>query len=230
MIELFLSIASIAFTVLVYMGARFVHMRFPHPLTLPLLIGTIFIISFLLLFRIPYEVYEAGGRWIEELLGPAVVALAYPLYRQMSLLKKYFFSILTGVMIGSIVGVISGFWLASWLGVEQELVHSIVPKSVTTPVAMDVTAYLNGNPPFAALFVIIAGIGGVLLAPTVFRWCKITHTLGKGIGMGTASHAVGTAKALENSEKEGAASSIAMTLSAIIVSILAPALVFILQS
>lgn len=202
------------------------HKKFPHPFTLPLLVGTIWLIAILMVFQIPYEMYMLGGKWIEYLLGPAVVALAYPLYKQWAMLKKYFFSIISGVVVGAIIGVISGIHLSKFLGIEDTLIYALIPKSVTTPVAMDIAQSLGGAPPLAAIFVMVAGIGGVVFAPYLFKWFKINHFLGKGIGTGSASHAIGTARALENSEQEGAASSVAMTLSAIVVSIIGPMLVF----
>lgn len=228
MSDVILAILFIGFTVLVYVGARRFYQKVPHPFTLPLLIGTIIIIVFLLVTKIPYDTYAIGGKWIEMLLGPAVVALAYPLYKQFEMLKKYFVPIFSGVIVGAIIGVASGLLLAKWMGIEEVLIYSLVPKSVTTPVAMDIAQTLGGAPPLAAIFVMVAGIGGVVFAPYMFKWFHIHHYLGKGIGTGSASHAIGTAKALENSEKEGASSSVAMTLSAIFVSIIGPMLVILL--
>jgi putative effector of murein hydrolase len=142
------------------------------------------------------------------------------------MLTRNFAAIIVSVSSGALVGIMSGLLLATWLGIEQELISSLIPKSVTTPVAMDIATTIGGIAPLSAVLVIVAGIGGVVLAPYVFRWCKIDKEMAKGIGTGSAAHAIGTAKALENSEKEGAASSVAMTLSAIIVSILGPLLVF----
>ncbi|MFC0473201.1 LrgB family protein [Halalkalibacter kiskunsagensis] len=220
-----IGIAFFLLTVITYLAARTLYQRFPFPFTLPLLIATIIIIIILLVFQIPYDTYYSGGKWLEYLLGPAVVALAYPLYRQLNLLKRNFVAIIVSVGTGAVVGILSGILLAKWGGLEQELISSLVPKSVTTPVAMDIANTIGGIPPLAAVLVMVAGVGGVVLAPYVFRCCKIEEELAKGIGTGSAAHAIGTAKALENSEKEGAASSIAMTLSAIIVSVVGPIIV-----
>ncbi|WP_332697550.1 LrgB family protein [Halalkalibacter lacteus] len=212
-------------TIVTYLAAKAFYKRYPFPFTLPLLISTIIIIIILLLFQVPYDTYHSGGRWLEYLLGPAVVALAYPLYRQLTMLKRNFLAIFISVSAGGVVGIMSGLLFAKWLGIEQDLISSLVPKSVTTPVAMDIALTIGGIPPLAAVLVTVAGIGGVVLAPYVFKRCKIVSEFAKGIGTGSAAHAIGTAKALENSEEEGAASSIAMTLSAIIVSIIGPILV-----
>ncbi|MFB4163082.1 LrgB family protein [Alteribacillus sp. JSM 102045] len=228
MIDWIAAILGAAGTVGVYIGARKFYQRFSHPITLPIVTGTIVIIAVLLGTGISYETYMLGGQWIEHLLGPAVVALAYPLYKQREMLKTYFLPLIISVTIGAFTGVLSGYYLSRLAGVEQEFIASVLPKSVTTPVAMEVAASIGGPPPLAAVFVMVAGIGGVVVAPYLFKWFRINHVLAKGIGIGNASHAIGTAKALENSEKEGAASSVAMTLSAIIVSIIIPVLALLL--
>lgn len=143
-------------------------------------------------------------------------------------MKKYVKPIIVSVSIGAIIGISTGLLLASLVDVAKELHLSIVPKSVTAPVAMDIAQSLGGVPALAAVFVAVAGIGGSVLSSYVFILFKIEHPLARGIGLGSASHAIGTAKALEYGEEEGAISSIAMTISAIFVSIIAPLLVFLL--
>lgn len=226
MVNLLIAIFFIAFTVATYFAARKFHQKVTYPFTIPIVVATIIIVSFLLIFQISYDTYELGGKWIELLLGPAVVALAIPLYRQIELCKKYFFPIIVGVFSGAIVGMFSGFYLAKWFKMEDVFVFSVLPKSVTTPVAMDIAKNLGGAPPLAAIFVMVAGFTGVIFGPYIYKLFKMNHYLGRGIGMGSASHALGTASALENSEEEGALSSVAMTLSAIIVSLISPIFVF----
>ncbi|MCL7747857.1 LrgB family protein [Halalkalibacter alkaliphilus] len=224
--KIMMNLVFLLLTIGVYVGSKKLYKRYPYPYMLPLLISTIAMIIILLVFQIPYETYALGGKWLEMLLGPAVVALAYPLYRQLPMLKNNFIPIITSVSIGAIIGIASGLLLSKWMGLEKELIYSLVPKSVTTPVAMDIATTIGGIPPLSAVLVMVAGIGGVVTAPYLFKWCKIVHEIGKGIGTGSAAHAIGTAKALENSEKEGASSSVAMTLSAIIVSFIGPFIVF----
>lgn len=224
-----IALIGILGTLLIYYYSKKIYKRFTSPFTMPLLVGTVIIICILLVFNIPYETYRVGGQWIEKLLGPAVVALAYPLYKQWAILKKYFFPIIAGVMVGAIIGVTSGYKLSVWFGIEDLILYSIIPKSVTTPVAMDIANSMGGVPSLAAVFVMVAGIGGVVLGPTLLRWLRIHHYIGKGIGFGSASHAIGTARALEDGEKEGAISSVAMTLSAIVVSIIAPVILLLLK-
>lgn len=219
----------IGLTALIYRGALFIYRRFRRIYTAPIILSTVTIIVLLLLFHLPYETYMIGGKWIDHLLGPAVVALAYPLYQYRDLLKKMLLPIVTGTLIGAFIGVTSGLLLSKWAGFSELIIHSIVPKSVTTPVAMSIAESSGGVMPLAAVFVMIAGIGGVLIHPLVMRFARLTHPLGKGVGMGSASHAIGTATSMERDPLEGSVSTIAMVLSAVIVSVLAPGLTLLLM-
>lgn len=222
MSEWAIAAAAIAGTIAVYTASKRAYRRLPVPLMLPIVTGTIVIILFLLVSGIPYSVYMNGGQWIESLLGPAVVALACPLYEQRHLLKRYLLPILSGIGTGAVIGVVSGLVFTAVAGASKEWTAAVLPKSVTTPVAMDITTTLGGDAPLAAMFVMVAGIGGVVVHARVMNVAGVTDPVAKGIGMGSAAHAIGTAKSLENSETEGAVSSVAMTVSAVIVAFLAP--------
>ncbi len=215
-------------TILIYKLSSIIHTKFHFPFTLPIFISTLIIIILLVALDIPYETYMVGGDWISELLGPAVVALAYPLYKERQLLKKLVMPILIGTSFGAVVGITTGVILAKWAGFEHEILYTISSKSVTTPVSMAITDSLGGITPLAAVFVMIAGISGAVLSSYIFKYTKIHHYLGRGIGLGSASHAIGTATALENSEVEGSISSIAMIISAMVVSIITPWVISIL--
>ncbi len=169
-----------------------------------------------------------GGKWIDWFLGPGVVALAYPLYKNWEILKKYSVSILVGVFVGAVIGVSTGLLLAKWISFDEAIIYSIIPKNTTTPIAMEVSQSLGGIASMAAVFVMVAGISGAILGPFVLKWSGVHHFLGRGVGFGSASHAIGTTKAMENSEQEGAISTVAMTVSAIMVTIVSPILVYLL--
>jgi putative effector of murein hydrolase len=133
--------------------------------------------------------------------------------------------LLIGITAGAIVGVVSGLLLAKWAGFEEAILHSITTKSVTIPVAMAVTETLGGITSLAAVFVMIAGIGGVLMHKSVFRLFRLQTHIGRGIGLGSGSHAIGTAEAMGNSQLEGSISTIAMVISAVVVSLITPGLI-----
>src|SRR5699024_12322856 len=151
-----------------------------------------------------YETYYVGAQWIDQLLGPAVVALAYPLYKQWNTLKKYMIPIGVGVVVGGVIGVSSGVLLAKWAGFKDTVIFSVTPKSVTTPIAMDIAREIGGAPSLAAVFVMIAGISGGVMGHTVLKWWRIDHLLGKGVGRGWASQARGESVAIADGELGGA--------------------------
>lgn len=227
MTNLFIGLIAIVVTIACFILGKKVNAKYPSPLTMPVLLATIMIVVLLLIFNIPYETYMVGGDWINELLGPAVVALAYPLYTQRHIIKQIAAPIIIGVLTGALVGISTGVLFAKWAGFDELIIYSISPKSVTTPVAMDIANSVGGASPVAVVFVMIAGIGGGVISQMIFKWAKINNYIGRGVGIGSASHAIGTAKAMENSPLEGSVSTVAMVLSAIFVSILTPILIFI---
>lgn len=226
MSRLILGILFIILTVLIFYLSKKLYHIIPTPFTLPIFITSLFFVLLLIIFDIPYQTYMIGGQWLDHFLGPLVVALALPLYRQRHLVKKYATTIFIGVAIGSIIGVTSGIVFAKWFSFEEVIIQSIAPKSVTTPVALSIADSVGGNMTIAAIGVMIAGIGGAMFAPLMLRIFRIDHPVARGLGIGTASHAIGTAKALELGELDGAISALAMTITAITVSIIAP---FLLQ-
>src|SRR5690625_331587 len=225
MSEFIIILLVIIGTIWAYTVAKWLYNRIHTPLLLPVAIATLFIITFLIIFQIPYGVYMLGGEWINKFLGPAVVALAYPLYENRNTLKKLVIPMVVGTLVGAIIGIMTGVGIAILIGYDDVVIYSIAPKSVTTPVAMDISTSLNGVAPLAAVFVMIAGISGAMVSSYIFNILKMKNPISRGIGLGSASHAIGTAKALENSTLEGSISTIAMILSAIFVSIITPFLI-----
>ncbi|CAM3238621.1 LrgB family protein [Filibacter tadaridae] len=217
-----LAILFIFLTIAIYSVMTLVYVKYHNPFLIPILTTTIALIIVLLLFNVPYETYMIGGKWIDKLLGPAIVALAIPLYKQRKLLKQYLYPILGGVTAGIIIGMVSGIFFAKILGFSKEIVLSILPKSITTPIAMQISDQLGGIPSLATVFVIIAGLVGVIFVQPFFNFSRIDSAIGRGIGLGVAAHALGTSKAIEYGEQEASMSSVAMTLSAILGSFLGP--------
>ena len=176
------------------------------PIFNPLLIGIILVIAFLKIFKVDFEIYNKGGQFINMFLGPATVILAVPLYKQLSLLKKNFIPIIIGITIGCFVSVLSIILLAKIFNLNNDLIISLLPKSVTTPIGIEISNSL----------------GGSIIAPIVCKICRITDPVARGIGIGTASHAVGTSKALEIGETEGAMSSLSIGIAGLITVVIAP--------
>ncbi|MFZ7825057.1 LrgB family protein [Priestia sp. 40] len=227
--EFFIAVLIIVATVALYLVMAKVYVRFSYPILIPVLTTTIFVILLLLAFHISYDEYMIGGKWINSLLGPAVVALAYPLYKQREMLVKYSVPIIGGVFVGLFAGMISGLVFAEVFGVDRSLILSIIPKSITTPVAIQIATGLGGVPSMTVVFVMIAGFSGVILGPLLLKWIRIKSSLGKGIALGSASHALGTSKAFEYGELTVSMSSVSMTLSAVLGSVFGPIVVWLFQ-
>ena len=211
-------------TLLLYIVFRRLYQLLPYPFMIPVLTCTVVLVVALTSFDVSYDTYFSGGQWIDALLGPAIVALAFPLYQQRKLLNKFKVEILATVLTASLLGILSGYWLAVVSGYNEMIVSTIISKNVTTPVAMEVASMTGGEPAFAVIFVMIAGIGGAVTGPWLFQLLGISNFLGIGMAFGGASHAIGTAKALEYGEREAAISSIGLSLCALCVSILGPLL------
>lgn len=217
-----IGIIIILITLIIFSLMRRLYNRFTHPILVPIFTSSLVIVIILFFTHIPYTYYMIGGQWIEQLLGPAVVALAIPLYNHRDLLKRHIMSIFTSVFVGALIGICSGVFISLLTQVEQDLILSLAPKSVTTPIAMEISEITGGTPALAAVYVMVAGISGAMFGPNLMKLCKIKDPISRGIGFGTASHGIGTARALEMGSIEGAVSSVSMTLSAIFTSILCP--------
>lgn len=209
-------------TVVLYMIMNAVYVRLRSPFLVPILTTTVAVVIVLTSLDFSYDTYMLGGAWIDALLGPAIVSLCIPLYKQRDLIKKNVVPIFSGVLVGGFVGMVTGALAARFAGFSTEFLASILPKSITSPIAMKIAEELGGIPSLATVFVIIAGLAGILFGPYINTWFKIDTAIGKGIGLGVAAHAIGTSKALELGEQEASMSSVAMTLSAIIGALIGP--------
>lgn len=190
----------------------------------PLLISIILLILFLMKFNIKYSDYNSGGQVISFFLAPATVALALPLYKKFSLFKKNAVPIIVGILCGATSGIVCVIVLSRLFGLSIEITKSLVPKSITTPIGMALAKQLGGIPSIAVVAIIITGILGSIIGPFLYKTLKINDKVAMGIAMGSSSHAVGTAKALEIGEAEGAMSSLTIAISGIITVIIAPIL------
>lgn len=188
----------------------------------PLLIAIGIVICFLLAFKIDFDKYNKGAQFINIFLGPCTVVLAVPLYKQIDLLKKHVVAIILGILIGSIIGILSTIGLSYILNLDGTVIKSLIPKSVTTPIGIELSSQLGGIIPITVLAIVFSGICGAVMGPTICRVFRIKDPVAIGISLGTASHAVGTTKAIELGETEGAMSSLAIGVAGIITVLIAP--------
>ncbi|SOC35240.1 predicted murein hydrolase (TIGR00659 family) [Ureibacillus acetophenoni] len=215
-------VLSIISTIVIYLLMAKLYQRFNYPFLLPVVTASIIIIVGLLVLHIPYEVYMEGGKWLQHLLGPAIVGLAYPLYNQRHLLVKYKYSIISGLFIAMISGLISVYVLLVLFKVERELILTALPKSLTTPIAMQVSETIGGIAPLTAALVMIAGFAGAIFGPAIYKLAKINSPISRGISMGSASHGVGISKLNEYGEEDLSIGSVSMSLSAVIGAVICP--------
>ena len=180
------------------------------------------LIVFLKMTGISYDTYREGGLLIDFWLKPAIVALGVPLYLQLEMIKKQWLPILLSQLVGCLVGIISVVLISRGLGASQEVICSLAPKSVTSPIAMEVAAATGGIPSLSAAVVILVGLFGAVLGFKVLDLGQVKSPIAQGLSMGTASHAIGTSAAMEVSRKYGAYASLGLTLNGILTAILAP--------
>ena len=186
----------------------------------PLLISYVIIIPLLILLNIPLEWYKRGGDIINMFLSPATAVLAITVYRQRKLLKDHILSVIVGSIAGSLTSLLVVYALCRLLLMPDEITVSMLPKSITTPMAIAVSESLGGIEAVTVLAVIITGISGNILGPILIKVFRIKNEIAQGMAIGAASHAVGTSKAIELGEVQGALSSIALVMSGIITVIL----------
>ena len=188
----------------------------------PILFTIAALIFFLKLSGISYETYNEAGELIAFWLKPAVVALGVPLYLQLEMIKKQWLPILLSQLVGCLVGVISVVLIAKGLGASPDVICSLAPKSVTTPIAMEVSNATGGIPSLTAAVVVMVGLFGAVFGFKVLDMGRVKSPIAQGLSMGTASHAIGTSAAMELSRKYGAYASLGLTLNGILTAILAP--------
>lgn len=188
----------------------------------PLLIATLIVMGFLQFFNVPLNDYMLGGNLIVFFLAPATVVLAIPLYQKMDLLKKHFVPIIGGGIVGAIVAIVTVVILGKILGIDHQLLVSFMPKSITTPIGIELSKMLGGIPSITVFAIVITGITGNVTAPFIYSIFKIKNPIAKGLGLGISSHAVGTSRAIEMGEVEGAMSALAIVIAGILTIILAP--------
>lgn len=219
----------IAATFTLFFFAKLLQKKTQIILLNPILVTIAIIIIFLKMTGISYETYNQSGKLIEFWLKPAVVALGVPLYLQLETIKKQFIPIFLSQLAGCTIGVISVVLIAKAMGASQEVILSLAPKSVTTPIAMEVTQSIGGIPSLTAAVVVCVGLLGAMLGFKTMHLMKVNSPIAQGLAIGAAAHAVGTSTAMEVSRKYGAYASLGLTLNGILTSILTPSILRLLN-
>ncbi|GAA3409783.1 LrgB family protein [Paenibacillus hodogayensis] len=209
-------IAWLVLTVACYFGAQRLYRRHKHWYTSPIILVPVALIGGLTVTHTSVDVYNAGGDWLSDLLQPATVAFAVPLYKHFALLKKHAAAIVAGVVLGSSAAVATAVGSLLLLHASPQMIATMIPRSITTPIAMSVSHSLGGIPSVTAVFVIVTGIGGSALAPLLVRALRIRGPVAKGVLLGMGAHGAGTSLAYEWGGEEGAIASVSMIVAALV--------------
>ena len=204
---------------------RFLQKRLKLPLFNPILIGMVLIIGLLLALGVEYDSYYNGAKYISYLLTPATICLAVPLYEQLALLRKNVMALAAGIVAGVLANFVTILVLAKLFGLDTFQFATLLPKSITTAIGMGVSESLGGTVAVTVAAIIVTGTVGNMFAESLFRLIRIREPIAKGLALGTAAHAIGTAKAMEIGEVEGAMSSLALTVCGLLTAVVASFLV-----
>ncbi|MDE6826135.1 MAG: LrgB family protein [Paramuribaculum sp.] len=204
------------------MGAKGLQRRTGIALLNPILVSVCVLVAILLVFGIDYEAYSEGGGYIEFWLKPAVVALGVPLYKQLESIRKQLLPIILAELAGCVAGIVSVVMVAELLGATKEVVLSLASKSVTTPIAMEITSTVGGIPALTAAVVVCTGIFGGMAGFRMMKMSRVKSPIAQGLSMGTAAHAVGTSAAMDVGYRYGAFSSLGLTVNGLFTAMLTP--------
>ncbi len=211
-----------ALSLITYWCGTLIQKKWKHPLCNPLLISVTLCIVFLKLTDISYETFNYGAKYINYLLTPTTVCLAVPLYKQFQVLKDNLAAVLISIASGAVSCILVIIGLAYITSLDPTLTYTLMPKSITTAIAIGLSEEIGGIPAVTVSAVVITGLIGSILAQSLFKLLRITHPVAQGLALGTASHAMGTSKALEIGEIQGAMSSLSIVVAGIITVIAIP--------
>jgi predicted murein hydrolase (TIGR00659 family) len=206
---------GLALTVGAYVLGSWINRKIRLTILNPLILATAMIIGVLLISPIDYAAYAPGAGTLAVFLIPATVCLAIPIYHKRALLKKYWLPVVMGCVAGAVVCIVCVWGLCKLFGLDDVLTRSLLPKSITTPFGMAVSESTGGIPSVTVLCIIITGIFGAIFAPYMVKWFRVTNPVGAGLAIGASSHVLGTSKALEIGETEGAMSGLAISITGI---------------
>lgn len=214
------NIVLLALTFGVYYGARQLQKWTGWVVLNPILVTIAVLIVFLKLTGISYDTYQEGGHYIDFWLKPAIVALGVPLYQHLGQIRRQFVPIIVSQLVGCLVGLVSVVLIARWMGASREVIISLAPKSVTTPIAMEVCSVAGGIPSLTAAIVVCVGLLGAIFGFKMLEVWHVRNPYSQGLGLGAASHAVGTSRAMEKGDTYGAYASLGLILNGVLTALL----------
>jgi predicted murein hydrolase (TIGR00659 family) len=201
-------------TYLFYKLSKKAATKWSFPLFHPLLVAPLALIGLISLLHVSGNDYLHSTKWLTHMLGPATVAFAIPIYKHFDLIKKYIGNILISITAGTLIAIFSSFGLSKLIHLNTDFVISILPRSITTPIAIEVSKEIGGLPTLTTVFVILTGVVGGVVGPSIIKGLSIKTPIAKGLALGMAAHGAGTNKAMEYGEQEGTFSTLAMIFAA----------------
>lgn len=220
-----LMLFGLVLTIIVYGIAKLIYQRSSILLLSPLIVCPIILITLLTISHISFKAYDQGGHLLSLMLQPATVAFAVPMYRYRAIIRKYLAELIISVTGGAIVAIFTSVSAAELMGLDSQIATSLAPRSITTPMAINVAQVLGGDPSMTAVFVIATGVLGVLLTSSALKWGSIKRPVTRGMMFGISAHGTGTSKAYEMGVLEGAIASLSMIFMGLITTVAAPLLV-----
>jgi predicted murein hydrolase (TIGR00659 family) len=218
-----------AVTIALYCMANTLHRRWPRPWLMPVLTAPVFLAVVLLSLQISYQQYIAGTHWLVLMLGPAMVAFAVPVYEQRALIRAHWPVLLAGILAGSVTALLSSWALASLVGLDDVLMRTLLPRSVSSVFAMDIAGRVGGIPELAAVFVVLSGLLGAIIGEVLLMRIRLRSALTHGALFGMGAHAIGTAHVFRRNRTEGAIAGLVMVLAGVLNVLLAPLVAWVLS-
>ena len=215
----------IAITFLVYWGSGWIQKRSHISWLSPMLLTIVVMIVFLKVTGISYEQYQKSGFLIEFWLKPAIVALGLPLFNELKHIRSQFLALFITELAGCITGIVTVVLIARWLGATPDVIRSLAPKSVSTPIAIEITRQIGGIPPLTSAIVVIVGMIGAACGLKMMHWGRVRHAVSQSLRMGTAAHVMGTNRLSEISDRYGAYATLGLILNGILTAFFAGPLV-----
>lgn len=216
---------GIVLSLIAFETGLFIYRKTKFPLFNPLLIAIVIVIAFLATTGTSLETYNKGGAYISIFLGPATVILAVPLFKQIDKLKANIIPILSGIVTGCITALASVYFLGKLFNLKKEIIMSMLPKSITTPIGIELSRQLGGIPALTVAAIVVTGILGAVVGPAICKICGIRDKVAVGVAIGTSAHALGTTKAIELGEVEGAMSGLSIGVAGLVTVIISTVLI-----
>ncbi|TCB52152.1 LrgB family protein [Acinetobacter terrestris] len=208
-----------------YVLSKKLHQKYPYLLLAPGIFVPLIIMLLMVIFNISYDTYMIENKWIIWMLGPATIAFAIPIYEYRNVIKEHALSIILGIVVGMLAGVISAFYLAKLFSFDQETTYSLMARSISTPFAMELTSHIGGSVELVILFTMITGIAGVAMADMILLALKLNSRFAQGAALGNSAHGFGTSKAFMRHREEGVVACLTMVLAGVFMVLLGPSII-----